>query len=57
MFSVMMKKLMNRGEEVQNKNLIKDNDKNQELGKSELPYPTGQKAREQELMFPTSVQK
>ena len=57
MFSVMMKKLMNRGEEVQNKNLIKDNDKNQELGKLELPYPTGQKAREQELMFPTSVQK
>ena len=56
MFSVMMKRLMNRNGQCSTNDSTKDCVKKQEDRNVELPYPTGVQAREQDLMFPTNKQ-
>ena len=56
MFSVMMKRLMNRNDQCSTSDSTKECVKKQDDGNVELPYPTGMQAREQDLMFPTNKQ-
>ena len=55
MFSVMWKRMMNRNEECQNTKHMIENDAKPEIKNDELPYPTGQKARDLDSIFPTNV--
>ena len=56
MFSVIMKRLMNRNDQCSTSDSTKECVKKQEDGNVELPYPTGVQAIEQDLMFPTHKQ-
>ena len=55
MFSVMWKRMMNRNEECQNTKHMIENDAKPEIKNDDLPYPTGQKARDLDSIFPTNV--
>ena len=59
MFAVWMRKLMNKDNDETNRGELKYNspDPNpRESPTTTLPYPTGQQARDQELLFPTQNQ-
>ena len=55
MFSVMWKRMMNKNEECQNAKTITENNEKLAVENDEPPYPTGQKARDLDSMFPTNV--
>ena len=55
MFSVMWKRMMNKNEECQNAKMITKNNETPAVKNDEPPYPTGQKARDLDSMFPTNV--
>ena len=59
MFAVWMRKLMNKDNDETNRGELKNNSRDsnsRESPAATLPYPTGQQARDQELLFPTPNQ-